>query len=322
MTEEHDTLSRRKRLRSISTGKRVTPQDRDLLWFAKLREHGPLPTSFLLQYCAHMRGSEKRSRERLTDLFNEDNTPDNGPYLLRPPQQFRTLDSRHNQLVYDLAPAAGRALARCGQGSPSSKRNSGPWLHSFMVSCVTASIELATLARSDIVYIPQSQILTRADAELRYPTRFVDPSTKRVIEKDLLPDALFGLEYMTEAGSRYRFFAVEADRATEPAKTNNFNRKSCLRNLLQYQDYVGGGSYRKHLNLTAPLLVLNVVSDMTRMRRCLDLTKKHYPSGNAYMLYQAWEDLGAVFRPPVPRLALLAENWSRGVLGPFRINCL
>lgn len=319
MAEERDTLARRKRLHPVSTGKRVTPNDRDLLWFTKLREHGPLPTSFLLQYCAHMRGSEKRSRERLTDLFNEDNTPDNGRYLLRPPQQFRTLDSRYNQLVYDLAPAAERALARDGLSSSSSNRHTGPWLHSFMVSCVTASVELAALARGDINYIPQSQILVRAKTELRWPTRFVDPASKRLIEKDLLPDALFGLEYLTNSGSRYRFFAVECDRATEPATTANFNRKSVLRNLLQHEDYTGGG-YRKHLNLTAPLLVLNIASDPARMRQCIDLTAKHYPSGNAYMLYQVWEDFGVVFRPPEPRPALLVGDWLRGGLAPFWID--
>ena len=319
MAEDRDTLSRRKRLHPVSTGKRVTPQDRDLLWFAKLKEHGPLPTSFLLQYCAPLRGSEKRSRERLTDLFNEDNTPDDGPYMLRPPQQFRTLDSRYNQLVYDLAPAAERALVRHGLSPSSANRRSGPWLHSFMVSCVTASIELATLERADINYIPQSEILARAKAELRYPTRFLDPSTKRLIEKDLLPDALFGLEYLTDAGSRYRFFAVEADRATEPATTTNFNRKSCLRNLLQYEKYVGGG-YRRHLSLSAPLLVLNVVTNPARMRQCIDLTMKHYPRGNAYMLYQAWEEFRVVFRPPVPNPALLIGHWARSGFAQFNMD--
>ena len=93
LADGRDTLDRRKRLSPISTGKRVTPQDRDILWFEKLAEHGPLPSSFLLAFAANMRKCEKRARERLTDLFNEDNTPDGGPYLVRPPQQFRTLDS-------------------------------------------------------------------------------------------------------------------------------------------------------------------------------------------------------------------------------------
>jgi hypothetical protein len=97
-----DTLGRRSRLIAQSTGKRVTPKERDLLWFQKLREHGPLPSSFLLDYAKNSHRSEKRAKERLTDLFNEDNTPHGGPYLSRPPQQFRTIDSRYNQLVYDL----------------------------------------------------------------------------------------------------------------------------------------------------------------------------------------------------------------------------
>jgi hypothetical protein len=161
VTEARDNLSRRKRLSPISTGKRVTPQDRDLLWFAKLAEHGPLPSAFLLQYTKDIRRSEKRARERLTDLFNEDNTPDGGPYLTRPPQQFRTLDSRYNQLVYDLTPASRKALHKAGLSIGAASAPSGPWLHRFMVSCITASIELATLDEPDISYIPQSAILAR-----------------------------------------------------------------------------------------------------------------------------------------------------------------
>src|SRR5690606_16215844 len=101
--------------------------------------------SFLLEFAKRTHKSEKRARERLTDLFNEENTPHGGCYLTRPPQQFRTIDSRYNQLVYDLAPAALAALNE--QGSPIRPTRSGPWLHSFMVSCITASIELACLDR-------------------------------------------------------------------------------------------------------------------------------------------------------------------------------
>jgi len=141
-----DALQRRKRLHPVSTGKRVTPQERDLLWFSKLREHGPLPSSFLLEYGRHLGRSEKRARERLTDLFNEDNTPDRGPYLSRPPQQFRTIDSRYNQLVYDLTPAAERALRRGGLWADRSAP-SGPWLHGFMVSCIAPNQPAAPILR-------------------------------------------------------------------------------------------------------------------------------------------------------------------------------
>jgi Replication-relaxation len=323
MPETIDTLGRRDRLTAQPTGKRVSPTTRDLLWFAKLAEHGPLPTSFLLDFSNGSHASDKRARERLCDLFHEDNTPDGGPYLMRPPQQFRTIDSRYNQLVYDLASAGWRALSRLQKHDGKRAAPSGPWLHRFMTACITASIELACRARNDISYIPQSEILKRADAELRCPVNIVDPVTKRAMTKDLIPDALFGLCYHTPAGDRFRFFTVEADRATEPTTTNNWNRKSFLLNVMQYEAYVSGGAYRKHLGLSAPLFVLTVSSDTKRTERMVDVTAKHYLFGNAFMLFQTWEDFGPVFRPPHPQSSLLMGDWVRGGCVNFLLseNC-
>ena len=316
---DQDQLERRNRLRATSTGKRVSPTSRDLLWLHKLAEHGPLPSSFLLAFSRGSHSSEKRARERLTDLFHEDNTPHGGPYLVRPPQQFRTLDSRYNQLVYDLAPAGLRDLQRSGLDASKRPAPSGPWLHRFMTSCVTASIELATIARDDLSYIPQSEILARAGTELRYPVTISAPETGYRYKKDLIPDSVFGLRYHTDHGDRFRFFTVEADRATEPTTSSNWNRKSFERNLLQYEAYVAGEAYRDHLGLTAPLLVLNVLSDEQRMQRVVDFTAKRYPKGNAFMLFQNWGKFGAVWRPPEPNPVLLNGSWDRGGNCKFEI---
>ena len=320
MANHHDRLGRRSRLSPSSTGKRVSPRDRDLVWFEKLHEHGPLPTSFLLAFTRDMRRSEKRARERLTDLFNEDDTPDGGPYLLRPPQQFRTLDSRYNQLVYELAPAGERALDRLHPSSAVHVGANGPWLHGFMTSCITASFELATMARSDIAYIPQSAILTRANATLRHPVSVADPRTGREIRMDLAPDAIFGLEYRTPSGSKFRFFAVEADRATEPVATSAWNRKSFMRSLLHYENYVGGEIYRDHLQLTAPLLVLIVCSDPMRTARMIEAAAGRYSHGNSFMLFQTWEDFGPVFRPAPPRTEVLDGEWLRAGFSSLHIG--
>lgn len=319
MREESDTLGRRARILPQPTGKRVTPTARDLRWFAALVEHGPLPTSFLLAFNDNSHRSTKRACERLTDLFHEDNTPDGGAYLIRPPQQFRTIDSRYNQLVYDLSPAGWHALERSGN-SAKGLTPSGPWLHRFMTSCITASVELATMGRADLSYIPQSAILARAGVNLRYPVTIADPATGYRFEKDLIPDALFGLQYHTPQGDRFRFFAVEADRATEPTTSSNWNRKSFERNLLQYDAYLAGGAYRDHLKLTAPLMVLNVLSDARRAEKMGDFVANRYPAGNAFMLFQAWEDFGPVFRPPAPSPALLNGGWIRGGLASFQID--
>lgn len=310
MDQHFDRIGRRNRLMPTSSDKRVTPQERDLLWFAKLAEHGPLPSSFLIAFTKDSHKSEKRAKERLTDLFNEANTPHGGPYLVRPPQQFRTIDSRYNQLVYDLAPAAMTALMD-RQGSATVKpTRSGPWLHSFMVSCITASIELGCLESVDLSYIPQSRILARAEAELRCTTRIADPATGFKYDKGLIPDAILGLEYHTDAGSRFRFFAIEADRATEPATSTNFNRKSFDRHLRQYREYIEGGLYRQHLNLTAPMLVLNVTSDPIRMARMLKLVSVHFPAGCNYQQFHCWKDFGSVFRVPFPNGAFFRSLYD------------
>jgi hypothetical protein len=279
-----------------------------------------LPTSFLLQFCEGSHVSKKRASERLRDLFHEDNTPDGGAYLVRPPQQFRTIDSRYNQLVYDLAPAGLKALKRSGVDVMQYSAPSGPWLHRFMTACITASIELTCLNRDDISYIPQSQILTRAGTTLRCPVTIIDPATNRQMTKGLIPDALFGLQYHTSNGDRFRFFAVEADRATEPTTSANWNRKSFLRNLLQYDAYVAGGAYQRHLKLTAPLLVLNVLSDQRQMERMIEMAAKLYPNGNSFMLFQTWEDFGPIFRPPHTKSSLLMDDWERGSLATFRLK--
>lgn len=315
-----DSIGRRSRLRATSTGKRVSPTDRDMLWFSKLAEHGPLATSSLLAFSSRSHASDKRASERLADLFHEDNTPDGGAYLIRPPQQFRTIDSRYNQLVHDLAPAARRALERRMPGLSVSAAPSGPWLHRFMTSSITASIELATLARDDVSYIPQSAILARAGVDLRYPVTITDPSTGWCGPKDLIPDAVFGLRYQARHGDRFRFFAVEADRATEPTTSANWNRKSFERSLIQYDAYVAGRAYRDHLGLTAPLLVLNVLCDEARMARMVDFVAQRYPSGNSYMLFQTWADFGPLFRPPDPSPAFLNGGWDRGGLPEFLID--
>ncbi len=315
-----DSLERRKRTRPISSGKKVTAQVRDMLWFEKIHQHGPLPVSYLHSFSKHLRRSEKRAQDRLTDLFNEERTAHDGRYLDRPPQQFRTLDSRYNELVYALTPASIKALQENERYHEASNQQSGPWLHRFMVSCITASIELATLARSDINYITQHQILERAGTALRYPTRIKDPKTGKSYTKELIPDALFGLEYKIKGKSYYRFFVLEADRGTEPTTSSNFHRKSQLRSLLQYREYVGKGLYKDHLGLTSSMLVLNVFTEPSKLDRVLRLTEDlSGPAGNSYMLYCTCENFGPVFKPAKPMPELLEDLWQRAGQDAFRI---
>lgn len=180
-----------------------------------------------------------------------------------------------------------------------------------MVGCITASIELACLARDDLNYIPQSKILTRGETSLQWPTEICDPDSGAIFEKNLIPDAVFGLEYLTSAGKRYRFFALEADRATEPLRSAEIHRKSLLRHLLQYEDYIEAGGYRDHLQLTAPMMVLNVTTSEARAARMLTLAAELFPDGNSYQFFQVWEAFGEAFAPPQPDSGFLNKDWRR-----------
>ncbi len=306
-----DSLNRRRRDRRQSTGKRVTPQPRDLLWFQKLHEHGPLSSVYLHGFSQHIACSKKRARDRLTDLYNESDTPHGGPYLDRPWQQFRTFDARYQPLVYDLAPAGEKALKAEGKWSGFAGGHSGPWQHKFMVSCITASIEIATLEIPNLNFIPQHAILERAGERLRYSVPFTDPKSGKQVRSDLIPDALFGLEYLDGNHKSYRFFLVEADRATEPSRASKFNRKSHLRHFLQYREYVGRGLYKDHLQLTAGMLVLNVASSRRTMERMMKLLAEIAPDGNTYQLFQVVDEFGGYFKPPRMLPRLLIGEWRR-----------
>lgn len=316
-TAPHDTLGRRCRMRPISTGKRITLQPRDWLWLAKIAEHGPLSSQQLLAFSRHTHRSDKRAQERLTDLFNEANTPHGGPYLTRPRQQFQTIDARYRPLVYELAPAGAKALAETQRIAP--RARSGPWWHSAMVASVTAAIELECAAREDLTYIPQSAILKRAGATLRWPTTIRESENGASYTKDLIPDAVFGLEHAGDGGTTYRFYALEADRGTEPLTTANAHRKSFARHLLQYEDYIERGGYRAHLQLTAPMLVLNVLTGAVRMAHMLELTAKHCPDGNSYQLFRSL-GVGAGARDAkTDEAGFLATDWQRAGLGALQL---
>ena len=316
-SQSHDAIGRRKRDRPVSTGKRVTPQARDLLWLQKIHRHGPLSSTYLHAFSKHLRRNEKRARDRLTDLFNEDCTPHGGPYLIRPWQQFQTYDARYQDLIYDLTPAAEAALKDHGLWSEYVNPHSGPWTHRYMVSSITSSIELAAIDDPKLSYIPQEAILERADASLRYPVPFKNPVTRKMETKDLIPDAIFGLEYKQGKSSQYRFFIVEADRATEPSRSSKFNRKSHLRNFLQYREYIGQGLYKKHLKLTAGIMVLTVTTNQHTMENMIKLVEETSKRGNSYLLFQTCKNFGRYFKPPKPMRELLKRKWQRAALAEF-----
>ncbi|WP_028795334.1 replication-relaxation family protein [Thalassobaculum salexigens] len=312
---DRDVIGRRRRDRRSPEGKVKKSTERSLIWFEKLHRHGPLPSTFLHAYTEHLCRNAAWARRELADLFHEDSVH-GGPYLDRPWQQFDTMDARHHDLVYDLTEAAEDALAETGRFRANTQAPGGPWVHRHMVACITASIELAALARDDIRFIFQDEIVK---GPLRTPVPYTHNG--RTETRDLVPDAVFALAYRTPAGERYRHFALEADRGTEPGRSNSFDRKSQLRTVLQYRTYVGEGQYKTHLGVSAPMLVLTVTASSGRLGNLIELVAKTSETGrNSFMLFQHLPQFGRYFTPPKPVPSLLSSAWRRAGHTGLRID--
>lgn len=320
----HDTLGRRRRDIPCSTGKRIRLCDRDLLWFRKLHAHGPLSSLYLYQFAKPAWANEQASIRRLGDLFHEDTTFHKGRYLDRPSPQFETLDPRQNALVYDLTLISDQVLKDnhlYSEHSPTPAASFRHWKHRFMTSCITASIELATIANPKLRYIPQSEILGKLNATLRIPIEIKNPVTKKKEKHDLIPDAVFAIEYKYSAGKKYLVYFLETDRNTEPNRSYNFERKSYRRTILQYRELISQKIYRSHYGLNAGALVLNVTTSHTHMKNLIQLTKDlSLNNKNNFMLFQAAPSFGYPFKPPPPLLKLLTDPWKRAGSNPFYIN--
>jgi hypothetical protein len=320
MQTKLDTLGRRPRHIRTPSGKSLHLTDRDLLLLSKLHRHGPLPSPYLRAFSKLLRNDERCATRRLADLYHETQTPHNGAYLDRPAQQFNTIDPRSNHIVYDLTARGQQALKDARAWSQYAPKIAGSWVHRLMTACITASIEIETLRRSDVRFIAQEEILSRAGAALRFDVPFTDPVSGNTMSKPLIPDALFGLQYNKPSGTYYRFFFVEADRNTEANRSGSFERKSYLRTILQYRELIGRGLYKEPLQLTAGAMVLNVTTGHEHMRKLVELTGELSEGrGNNYMLYAAIPDFATPFKPPDILTDLFAAPWSRAG-DPFRIN--
>lgn len=252
---------RRSRMRRSSTGKRVELTKRDLEIFKLLARYRFLRSTYIHAFVG---GNRTKLIERLGHLYHEEG------YLDRPAQQWEAVNARYMPVAYELGERGRRVLADAGLKAPRRAERARQYRHEAMICDILASIELESRATPGVRFIPWEEIL--ASAKMPVATR--DGANPRAVvtrsgegtrgtpfEAMLVPDAIFGIEYENAGKRSFRFFALEADRNTEPVVRRDNGQSSYGRKIAQYQDVIRRGLFRDRWGLPNLLVLTVTVSE-------------------------------------------------------------
>ncbi len=292
-------------MRRISSGKKLALTERDFALFRVLAEYRYLRSTYL--YAFAKGASETRFKERLGDLFHEG-------FIDRPEKQWDFMDARSTPVVYELGERARRALAERGYPDVGARTFLGPaahrqFVHSRLICECLASIELAAREQANLRFIAWYEILSRAPASTRSSSK---PFRVPFESTAVIPDGLFGLEYQTDRGNAYRFFALEVDRGTMPISRTDGTKTSYLAKLTAYRQIIAENLAKRYWGISM-LLVLTVTIGEPRLRHLMESSREHARSPS--FLFKAVEPY--MLRNPMPELLL--APWERCGYAPLSI---
>jgi hypothetical protein len=305
--QKKDALNRRSRFAGRQpSGKKIILGDRDFRYFEVLERHGPLPSTYLYALTCDLARNHKGHQQRLTELYNEDNTPHRGFYLERPEQQYASMNARYQPMSYELTEQGRQALRHHGIPRQMWEAPNGPYLHRFMTACITASIELAC-QKLGFKYLSQADIFAHRKCppelkEAEHPLGL--PCGDGVI----IPDQLFGIDY----GGKFRFFVLESDRKTETIVSTKAIAKSFANKLRRYQYVLEHQTYREVWGIPALTVMIVTVSEphMRTMIDQLGIYAKDDKIANRF-IFKSKPEFGKYWTVPNIMNALVSDPWAR-----------
>lgn len=233
----------------IAAQAHVRPTERELRWLKHIERHGPQNSQYLYELTRDTHRCKDTALRQMQKLRA-------GGFLSLPRQQRATERAEFNPYIYDLTRKAKDYLTDLELAEPT-VRPTGHWWHGYSVSCVTSSIDIAA-SRDGVRFLPAHRILARTGNDIGIPTG----------NAKLIPDQLFALDY----GGKYRAFALEVDRGTEPT-TSPAKRKSWARSIAQYRHVTERGLHRPHYGLKSNLLVMWVFTSEVHENRFWSLVE-------------------------------------------------
>jgi len=269
--------------------------NREARWLKHIERHGPQSSLYLYELTKDTHRCKDTALRQIQKLRA-------AGYLRLPRQQRATEHANFNAFIYDLTPNAQEFLFDDGLSEPAITPT-GHWVHGYMTSCVTSSIDIVA-ARDNVRYIPAQTILAIKDAPLAIP----------IDGQKLIPDQLCALDY----GGSFRAFALEVDRGTEP-KTTNAKRKSYANSIDLYRKLIERRIYKTHYGIKAPLLVLWVFSSRSNEARFLELLEGQPERIRRHFLTRNVEGFHQSFQPPKFWPKLYRDFWKRSGAPPTHI---
>lgn len=251
-----DTLGRRNRFIRTPIGKRMVLTGRDTEIMRWLYRYRYLRATQLAAFINPK--SNKRFIERLGDLFHETGL------VNRPKIQWRQFADRCAPLIYELSAKGVEFLAGRDQlphrATTLSRRvHSGrvtQFAHAMMIVDALASVELELIELPDKRFVPVDEILARAPERTRTAKNPLSipvtiqpskrfPEIKAPWHTHVIPDGLYGVEYLIGGEKRYRFWALECER-TSPAKRGSARHSSLVRKQAAYDALMQSQAYKDH----------------------------------------------------------------------------
>jgi hypothetical protein len=267
--------------------------ERDIRSFEAINRHGPLPVHYLHEYSG---GNLANLKKKLTKLHH--GTIYDAPYLYRPEQQWASLEGNFQPNIYDLT---ARALAALAERGARLNNRTDPFLHRFMASATTASIEIAA-KRKGYTYADLARLL--AHDKCPEATRTLpNPLAIPVSGKHVVPDAIFGIQQ-----EKPSFYAVEIDRRTESINSDTA-KTSFGRKLHGYLDILENRTYRSHLGIPN-FTILTVTTNALHLRSMLNFYHSlNAPKYARHFLFKSVPGFTASWRVPPIMLGLFNEPW-------------
>ena len=263
-----DTLNRRSHFKRTHTGKRIVITGRDIKILGLLYRYRYLRTPQLIAFLQPK--SEKRFTERLGDLFHETGFVD------RPSAQWRYFDARYTPVIHELSAKGLSFLERqdrsIQRATTLSRRKRActtiQFDHAMMIVDALIEIELSTVVKPDQRFVCVDEILARSSKAVRTAPNPLSvpviiqscaafPNVESPWNTHIIPDAIYGIEYMIEGEKRYRFWALECEN-TSPGWRSTPKKSSLVRKQAAYDALIKSGEFRKYWSI--PNLKLHVVS--------------------------------------------------------------